>query len=86
MAIPDVTIGSGTDRRTGFTTAVNKFCDMAHGNTVKSQDYLSMATEVFLNGGMDPSKYGLLGYVYCKRARVGLHIYERFLILISRDP
>ncbi|KAI3343763.1 hypothetical protein F4824DRAFT_20322 [Ustulina deusta] len=64
MAIPDVTIGSGTDRRTGFTTAVNKFCDMAHGNTVKSQDYLSMATEVFLNGGMDPSKYGLLGYVY----------------------
>ncbi|KAI1349882.1 hypothetical protein F5Y01DRAFT_305754 [Xylaria sp. FL0043] len=64
MAIPDVTIGSGTDRRTGFTTAVNKFCDMAHGSTVKSQDYLSMATEVFLNGGMDPTKYGLLGYVY----------------------
>ncbi|KAI0540849.1 hypothetical protein GGR58DRAFT_90080 [Xylaria digitata] len=64
MAIPDVTIGGGTDRRTGFTTAVNKFCDMAHGTTVKSQDYLSMATEVFLNGGMDPSKYGLLGYVY----------------------
>ncbi|KAI1421662.1 hypothetical protein F5Y12DRAFT_766352 [Xylaria sp. FL1777] len=64
MAIPDVTIGSGTDQRTGFTTAVNKFCDMAHGSTVKSQDYLSMATEVFLNGGMNPSKYGLLGYVY----------------------
>ncbi|KAI0976102.1 hypothetical protein F4678DRAFT_415984 [Xylaria arbuscula] len=64
MAIPDVTIGSGTDQRTGFTTAVNKFCDLAHGSTVKSQDYLSMATEVFLNGGMNPSKYGLLGYVY----------------------
>ncbi|KAI0526407.1 hypothetical protein F5B22DRAFT_156791 [Xylaria bambusicola] len=64
MAIPDVTIGSGTDRRTGFTTAVNKFCDMAHGSTVSSQDYLSMATEVFLNDGMDPTKYGLLGYIY----------------------
>ncbi|TGJ81205.1 hypothetical protein E0Z10_g7554 [Xylaria hypoxylon] len=64
MSTPDVAIGGGTDRRTGFTTAVNKFCDMAHGSTVKSQDYLSMATEVFLNSGMDPSKYGLLGYVY----------------------
>ncbi|KAJ3575750.1 hypothetical protein NPX13_g3932 [Xylaria arbuscula] len=64
MAIPDVTIGSGTDQRTGFTTAVNKFCDMAHGSTVASQDYLSMATEVFLDGGSNPTKYGLLGYVY----------------------
>jgi hypothetical protein len=67
MAIPDVTIGGGTDQRTGFTSAVNKFCAMAAGMTVKSQDYLSMATEVFLDGGMNASKYGLLGYVYCKR-------------------
>ncbi|GAP87700.2 putative altered inheritance of mitochondria protein 6 [Rosellinia necatrix] len=64
MAIPDVTIGAGTDRRRGFTSAVNSFCDMASGRTVASQDYLSMATEVFLNGGMNPSSYGLLGYVY----------------------
>lgn len=66
MAIPDVAIGSGTDKRTGFTTAVNKFCDLAHGRTVPSGDYLSMATEVFLDGGMNPTKYGLLGYVYCE--------------------
>ncbi|RWA05629.1 hypothetical protein EKO27_g9479 [Xylaria grammica] len=64
MTISDVTIGGGTDHRTGFTTAVSKFCDMANGSTVQSQDYLSMATEVFLNSGKDPSKYGLLGYVY----------------------
>ncbi|KAI0444719.1 hypothetical protein F4803DRAFT_511011 [Xylaria telfairii] len=64
MAIPDVPIGSGTDMRKGFTSAVNQFCNMADGKTVKSQDYLSMATEVFLNGGMNPMTYGLLGYVY----------------------
>ncbi|KAJ8122358.1 hypothetical protein ONZ43_g1427 [Nemania bipapillata] len=64
MAIPDIGIGGGTDLRTGFTSAVNKFCSMAAGKTVKSQDYLSMATEVFLNGGMNPMTYGLLGYVY----------------------
>ncbi|KAI1172167.1 hypothetical protein F4777DRAFT_590726 [Nemania sp. FL0916] len=64
MAIPDVAIGGGTDTRKGFTTAVNSFCAMANGKTVKSQDYLSMATEVFLNGGMNPMSYGLLGYVY----------------------
>jgi Na+(H+)/acetate symporter ActP len=69
MAVPDVTIGGGTDLRTGFTTAVNKFCAMANGMTVNSQGYLSMATEVFLDGAMNPSKYGLLGYVYCKRVR-----------------
>ncbi|KAI1187066.1 hypothetical protein F5B17DRAFT_401144 [Nemania serpens] len=64
MAIPDVSIGGGTDVRKSFTTAVNKFCSMADGKTVKSQDYLSMATEVFLNGGNNPLTYGLLGYVY----------------------
>ncbi|KAI0201383.1 hypothetical protein F4808DRAFT_425002 [Astrocystis sublimbata] len=64
MAIPDVEIGDGTDTRRGFTSAVNQFCDMADGKTVKSQDYLSMATEVFLNGGKMPTTYGLLGYVY----------------------
>ncbi|KAI0400351.1 hypothetical protein F4802DRAFT_585230 [Xylaria palmicola] len=64
MAIPDVAIGGGSDTRRGFTSAVNTFCDMAGGRSVKSQDYLSMATEVFLNSGMNPSSYGLLGYVY----------------------
>ncbi|KAI0879166.1 hypothetical protein GGS24DRAFT_230971 [Hypoxylon argillaceum] len=64
MAIPDIEIGGGTDTRTSFTTAVNKFCNLAAGQTVKSQDYLSMATEVFLNDGMNPMVYGLLGYVY----------------------
>ncbi|XXG95523.1 hypothetical protein Hte_001787 [Hypoxylon texense] len=62
MAIDDVTIGNGTDHRTGFATAVSKFCAQASGITVKSQGYLSMATELFLNGGKDTSVYGLLGY------------------------
>ncbi|KAI1434395.1 hypothetical protein GGR50DRAFT_704314 [Xylaria sp. CBS 124048] len=64
MAIADVTIGNGTDKRTGYTTAVNKFCNMVDGMTVASQDYLSMATEVFLDAGKSPSTYGLIGYVY----------------------
>lgn len=66
MAIDDVTIGTGTDHRTGFATAVSKFCAQTTGITVKSQGYLSMATELFLNGGKDTSVYGLLGYVYCR--------------------
>lgn len=70
MAIPDIEIGGGTDTRTSFTTAVNKFCNLAAGQTVKSQDYLSMATEVFLNDGMNPMVYGLLGYVYCEQRQV----------------
>ncbi|KAI1084035.1 hypothetical protein F5B20DRAFT_526441 [Whalleya microplaca] len=64
LSIDDVTIGGGSDHRTGFTTAVNKFCGQVDGKTVKSQGYLSMATELFLSGGKDPSTYGLLGYVY----------------------
>lgn len=65
MVVDDVTIGNGTDHRTGFTTAVNKFCAQVDGATVKSQGYLSMATELFLNGAKEPTTYGLLGYVYC---------------------
>ncbi|KAH9983593.1 hypothetical protein F4779DRAFT_612495 [Xylariaceae sp. FL0662B] len=64
MSIDDVTIGSGTDHRTGFNKAVDKFCSQADGKTVKSKGYLSMATELFLSGGKDPSVHGLLGYVY----------------------
>lgn len=64
MVVDDVTIGNGTDHRTGFTTAVNKFCAQVDGATVKSQGYLSMATELFLNGAKEPTTYGLLGYVY----------------------
>lgn len=66
MAVSDVQIGGGTDKRTGFNSAVKKFCDMANGKTVKKGDYLSMATEAYLDGGQDASSYGVLGYVYCE--------------------
>ena len=62
----DVTIGQGTDTRCGFNTAVQIFCDAANGQVVAPSGYLSMATEVFLNGGNDPTTYGILGFVYCK--------------------
>ncbi|KAI1267321.1 hypothetical protein F5Y18DRAFT_379882 [Xylariaceae sp. FL1019] len=64
MAVPDVAIGSNTDSRQGFTRAITKFCSEANGLTVASQGYLSMATEVYLDGGGNPPVYGLLGYVY----------------------
>ena len=62
----DVTIAQGTDHRTGFSTAVQVFCDAANGKTVPAGGYLSMATEVFLNGGKDASTNGVVGFVYCK--------------------
>lgn len=83
MAIPDVKIGGGSDTRKGFTSAVNSFCDMASGKTVASQDYLSMATEVFLDGGMNPTTYGILGYVYCEWNIAFPHLCLTFLMLIS---
>ncbi|KAI1814819.1 hypothetical protein GGS20DRAFT_585081 [Poronia punctata] len=64
MAIDDVEIGQGGDKRVGFGSAVQKFCEMADGETVKKDDYLSMATEVYLDGGGDPSTNGILGFVY----------------------
>ncbi|KAI0391324.1 hypothetical protein F5Y17DRAFT_468293 [Xylariaceae sp. FL0594] len=64
MAVNDVEIGGGTDDRTGFNSAVRRFCDAADGKIVKEDGYLSMATETFLSAGKDPSSYGILGYVY----------------------
>lgn len=58
--------GGSTEERVGFSTAVQTFCDAANGQEVAAGDYLSMATEVFLSGGKDPSTYGLIGFVYCK--------------------
>lgn len=66
MPREDVTIAQGTDHRTGFSTAVRRFCQATDGKTVKAGDYLSMATEVFLNGGKDPKVYGVVGFVSCK--------------------
>ena len=62
----DVTIAQGTDTRRGYSTAVQAFCSAANGQVVKPNGYLSMATEVFLSGGKDPSTYGVVGFVYCK--------------------
>lgn len=65
MPRDDVTIAQGTDSRTGFHTAVQKFCAASNGKVVPAGGYLSMVTEVFLNGGKDPKNYGVLGFVYC---------------------
>ncbi|KAI0836788.1 hypothetical protein F5Y06DRAFT_272319 [Hypoxylon sp. FL0890] len=64
MPRDDVKIAQGTDTRKGFSTAVRAFCSAANGQTVKPSGYLSMATEVFLSGGKDPTTYGILGFVY----------------------
>ena len=66
MPRDDVTIAGGGDRRTGFSTAVQRFCDAAGGKTVPSGGYLSMASEVFHNNGKNPSTYGTVGFVSCK--------------------
>ncbi|KAJ4144374.1 hypothetical protein LMH87_003258 [Akanthomyces muscarius] len=63
MPRDDVTIGQGTDKRRGFSSAVQGFCSAANGKTVKPNGYLSLSTEVFLNGGKTPSEYGLQGFV-----------------------
>lgn len=70
MAGDDVTIAGGGDERKGYNTAVDEFCAQADGQVVPADGYLSLATEVFVNGGKDPTKYGLLGYVYCKLFRL----------------
>ncbi|KAI8962251.1 hypothetical protein F5Y11DRAFT_197677 [Daldinia sp. FL1419] len=64
MPREDVTIAQGTDTRRGYSTAVETFCSAANGQTVKPSGYLSLATEVFLNGGKNASTYGVLGFVY----------------------
>ncbi|KAI2606703.1 hypothetical protein GGR54DRAFT_620393 [Hypoxylon sp. NC1633] len=64
MPRDDVKIAQGTDTRRGYSTAVQAFCSTTDGQTVKPGGYLSMATEVFMNKGDDPTVYGILGFVY----------------------
>lgn len=66
MPRDNVFIAGGSEERVGFSNAVDKFCEAANGQQVASGDYLSMASEVFISGGKDPSVYGILGFVYCK--------------------
>jgi hypothetical protein len=66
MPREDVTIAQGSDTRAGYSTAVQTFCSAANGKTVEPGGYLSMATEVFLNGGKNPASYGVVGFVYCE--------------------
>jgi hypothetical protein len=68
MPRDDVTIAQGTDKRRGYASAVDVFCSAVNGKTVNSNGFLSMATEVFLNGGKKPSDYGVVGFVYCEWA------------------
>ncbi|EGX93898.1 hypothetical protein CCM_02168 [Cordyceps militaris CM01] len=63
MPRDDVTIGQGSDKRRGFSSAVQSFCCAAKGRTVRAGGYLSLSTEVFLNGGKPPSEYGIQGFV-----------------------
>ncbi|KAH9894554.1 hypothetical protein F4778DRAFT_279438 [Xylariomycetidae sp. FL2044] len=68
MAVDDtIVIGNGTDSRTGYDAAVDRFCTMVDGATVPSQGYLSVATETYISGGgsgQPPATYGILGFVY----------------------
>ncbi|KAH8205164.1 hypothetical protein TruAng_000729 [Truncatella angustata] len=64
MPCDDVLIAGGSETRLGFASAVQTFCNAADGQKVGPGDYLSMATEVFHNGGKDPSTYGVIGYAY----------------------
>lgn len=73
MPREDATIGGGTDTRRGFNSAVRVFCSKIDGLTVEAGGYLSMTTEVFLNGGKSPSTYGVLGFVDCNYAIPSLH-------------
>jgi hypothetical protein len=65
MPRDDVTIAQGTDTRRGFNSAVDIFCAAANGQTVPPSGYLSLATEVYLNGGKTPATYGVVGFVSC---------------------
>jgi hypothetical protein len=64
MAVNNVKTNHDTVERTGYTTAVDKFCDAANGQEVGSKLFLSMATRVWLGYGGDPKSTGLNGYVY----------------------
>lgn len=64
MARDDVSSNNGEVPRRGYLTAVAGFCEQATGQIVPAGGYLSLATRVFLDGGGDPSTYGIPGYVY----------------------
>ncbi|KAK6066340.1 hypothetical protein SCUP234_12120 [Seiridium cupressi] len=64
MPRENVFIAGGGEERVGFGSAVQTFCDAADGQTVASNGYLSMATEVFQSGGKNPETYGVIGFVY----------------------
>ena len=67
MPREDVSIGQDTDTRSGYNSAVDRFCDAADGETLGSGDtYLSYATETELNFGKAPAEYGQFGFVYCE--------------------
>jgi hypothetical protein len=66
MPRDDVFIAGGSEKRTGFSTAVQRFCNAVDGKTVPPNGYVSMATEVFHNNGKNPSTYGIIGFVNCK--------------------
>ncbi|KAH8175373.1 PLC-like phosphodiesterase [Sarocladium implicatum] len=66
MPREDVVVGAGTDTRRGYLSAVSDFCAAVDGLTVEAGGYLSMSTQVFLNGGKDPRVYGALGFVNCE--------------------
>ena len=64
MPIDDISTNHGQITRRGFNSAVDFFCDKAHGQTLGGKLYLSLATRVFINFGKDPRTYGINGYVY----------------------
>ncbi|KAF2682601.1 hypothetical protein K458DRAFT_390526 [Lentithecium fluviatile CBS 122367] len=64
MAVNNVKTNHDTVERTGFNTAVDKFCNAAHGAEVGAKLFLSMATRVWLGYGADPKTTGINGYVY----------------------
>lgn len=66
MPRDDVQIAQGTDTRKGYSTAVQEFCSKVNGQTVPTGGYLSMSTEVYLNGGQNPATYGVVGFVNCE--------------------
>ncbi|KAL7623741.1 Altered inheritance of mitochondria protein 6 [Parahypoxylon ruwenzoriense] len=85
MPRDDVKIAQGTDTRRGFSTAVQAFCNAANGMTVKPSGYLSMATEVFLNDGKDPTTYGILGFLRSTTRKIQIIPYPVRATIYSSD-
>jgi hypothetical protein len=64
MPVNNVKTNHDTVERTGYSTAVDKFCNAANGQEVGATLFLSMATRVWLGYGADPRTTGINGYVY----------------------